>query len=110
MPGLGTRLSRGGATTFEQDLANSDCVVVMGSNMAENHPIAFRFALKARERGARLIHIDPRFSRTSALADTLNRHPAGAAVALVTCGGRFDEDADASKDNVVVFASLVPAG
>ena len=70
MPGLGARLGRGGATTFEQDVATSDCVVIMGSNMAESHPIAFRFALQARERGARLIHIDPRFSRTSALADT----------------------------------------
>jgi len=69
VPGLGTRLGRGGATTFEQDLTNSDCILVMGSNMAENHPIAFRFAIKARERGARLIHVDPRFSRTSALAD-----------------------------------------
>ncbi len=77
MPGLGTRLGRGGATTFEQDLANSDCVVVMGSNMAENHPIAFRFALKARERGAQLIHIDPRFSRTSALANTYVRIRSG---------------------------------
>ena len=77
MPGLGTRLGRGGATTFEQDLTNSDCIVVMGSNMAENHPIAFRFAVKARERGARLIHVDPRFSRTSAMADTYVRIRSG---------------------------------
>jgi formate dehydrogenase major subunit len=77
VPGLGTRLGRGGATTFEQDLTNSDCIVVMGSNMAENHPVAFRFALKARERGARLIHVDPRFSRTSALADTYVRIRSG---------------------------------
>ena len=41
----------------------------MGSNMAENHPIAFRFALQAKERGATLIHVDPRFTRTSALCD-----------------------------------------
>jgi hypothetical protein len=44
---------------------------------------------------------------TSALADTLDGHPAGADVALVTCGGSFDEDADASKDNEVVFARRV---
>jgi hypothetical protein len=43
---------------------------------------------------------------TSALADTLNSHPADAAVALVTCGGEFDESADASEDNTVVFARL----
>ncbi len=51
------------------DLANSDCVVVMGSNMAENHPIAFRFVVEAQRRGATVIHVDPRFTRTSALAD-----------------------------------------
>ncbi len=50
-------------------MANSDCVVIMGSNMAENHPVGFRFVMKAKSRGATVIHIDPRFSRTSALAD-----------------------------------------
>jgi formate dehydrogenase major subunit len=60
---------RGGATTAQWDLANSDCVVIQGSNMAENHPIAFRFVLEARERGAKIIHADPRFTRTSAHAD-----------------------------------------
>ena len=37
--------------------------------MAEAHPVGFRWVMKARERGARVIHVDPRFSRTSALAD-----------------------------------------
>ncbi len=69
MPGLGARLGRGGATTAENDLGNADCIVIMGSNMAENHPVCFRYVVKAREQGARIIHIDPRFSRTSALAD-----------------------------------------
>ncbi len=41
----------------------------MGSNMAENHPIAFRFVVQAKERGATVVHADPRFTRTSALAD-----------------------------------------
>src|SRR5579884_2928954 len=41
----------------------------MGSNMAENHPVCFRYVMKAREQGAKVIHIDPRFSRTSAVAD-----------------------------------------
>ena len=51
------------------DLENADCVVIMGSNMAENHPIAFRFVVEAKRRGATIIHVDPRFTRTSALAD-----------------------------------------
>ena len=51
------------------DLANSDCIVVMGSNMAENHPIGFRFVTEAKARGATIVHVDPRFTRTTALAD-----------------------------------------
>src|SRR5687767_11003098 len=41
----------------------------MGSSMAENHPVGFRWVIKARERGATIIHVDPRFTRTSAMAD-----------------------------------------
>src|SRR4051794_40519052 len=40
----------------------------MGSNMAEAHPVGFRFVMKAREQGARVIHVEPHFSRTSACA------------------------------------------
>jgi len=50
------------------DLANADCILVMGSNMAENHPVGFRFVMEAREKGAEVIHVDPRFTRTSASA------------------------------------------
>jgi formate dehydrogenase major subunit len=41
----------------------------MGSNMAENHPVGFQWVMEAKKRGARLIHVDPRFTRTSAMAD-----------------------------------------
>src|SRR4051794_8070624 len=37
--------------------------------MAEAHPVGFRWVMKAKEQGATIIHVDPRFSRTSALAD-----------------------------------------
>jgi formate dehydrogenase major subunit len=40
----------------------------MGSNMAENHPVGFQWVIEARERGADVIHVDPRFTRTSAMA------------------------------------------
>ena len=69
MPGLGTSFGRGGATTAQQDLANADCILIEGSSMAEAHPVGFRWVMKAKERGATVIHVDPRFSRTSALAD-----------------------------------------
>lgn len=69
MPGLGTSFGRGGATTFVQDLANSDCILIEGSNFAECHPVAFRFVMQAKERGATIIHVDPRYTRTAALSD-----------------------------------------
>jgi formate dehydrogenase major subunit len=69
VPGLGTSFGRGGATTAQQDLQNADAILIMGSSMAENHPVGFRWVIKARERGATVIHVDPRFTRTSAMAD-----------------------------------------
>ena len=66
---MGTSFGRGGATTFQQDLENADCIVIQGSNMAECHPVGFRWVMKARERGATIIHVDPRFTRTSAAAN-----------------------------------------
>jgi formate dehydrogenase major subunit len=44
-------------------------VVIQGSNMAECHPVAFRWVMEAKNRGATIIHVDPRFTRTSAVAD-----------------------------------------
>jgi len=41
----------------------------MGSNMAECHPVGFRWPMEAKRRGAKLIHVDPRFTRTSAMSD-----------------------------------------
>jgi formate dehydrogenase major subunit len=66
---LGTSFGRGGATTFQQDLQNADCIVIEGSNMAECHPVGFQWVMEAKARGAKVIHVDPRFSRTSAVAD-----------------------------------------
>src|SRR5437764_619785 len=41
----------------------------MGSSMAENHPVGFQWVMEAREKGAKVIHVDPRYTRTSAMAD-----------------------------------------
>jgi formate dehydrogenase major subunit len=52
------------------DLKNSDCYLIMGSNAAEHHPICFKWVLRGKEqRGAKIIHVDPKFSRTSARSD-----------------------------------------
>jgi formate dehydrogenase major subunit len=42
----------------------------MGSNMAENHPVGFQWVVEAKGRGAHIVHVDPRFTRTSAIADS----------------------------------------
>ena len=72
MPGLGTSFGRGGATTFSMDMKHADSIMIMGSNMAECHPVAFRWVMQAKTRPdnpCKLIHVDPRFTRTSAMAD-----------------------------------------
>jgi formate dehydrogenase major subunit len=69
VPGLGTSFGRGGATTAQQDLSNADAILIMGSSMAENHPVGFQWVMEAREKGAKIIHVDPRYTRTSATAD-----------------------------------------
>src|SRR3712207_9353585 len=64
-------------------MEESDCVLVMGSNMAENHPVAFRWPMKAKLNGATLIHVDPRFTRTSATADIYAPIRAGSDIAFL---------------------------
>src|ERR1700682_5210301 len=54
------------------DLKNADSILIMGSNMAECHPFAFRWVMQAKTRldnPCTVMHTDPRFTRTSAMAD-----------------------------------------
>jgi len=51
------------------DLKNADVILIMGSNAAEHHPIAFKWIMRAKEKGATIIHVDPRYTRTSARCD-----------------------------------------
>lgn len=51
------------------DIKNANAVLIMGSNAAEHHPISFKWVLKAKDAGAKVIHVDPKFSRTSARSD-----------------------------------------
>ncbi len=48
------------------DIKNANTILIMGSNAAEHHPISFKWVLKAKDAGATVIHVDPKFSRTSA--------------------------------------------
>ncbi|QFG21154.1 molybdopterin-dependent oxidoreductase [Actinomadura sp. WMMB 499] len=80
---MGTSFGRGGATTFQQDLQNTDCIVIQGSNMAECHPVGFQWVMEAKARGAKVVHVDPRFTRTSALADVHVPLRAGSDIAFL---------------------------
>lgn len=51
------------------DIKNSDAVLIIGSNAAEHHPVAFKWVMRAKDNGAVLMHVDPKFSRTSARCD-----------------------------------------
>jgi len=55
------------------DLQHCKTILVEGSNVAENHPMAFKWIRKAQDNGAKIIHVDPRFTRTSAAADMYAR-------------------------------------
>ncbi|HET6697603.1 MAG TPA: formate dehydrogenase, partial [Nocardioidaceae bacterium] len=79
----GASFGRGGATSFQQDLANADCILIEGSNMAECHPVGFQWVMEAKRRGATIIHVDPRFTRTSAVADVHVPIRAGSDIAFL---------------------------
>jgi formate dehydrogenase major subunit len=55
----------------------------MGSNMAEQHPVGFQWVIEAKERGAAVMHVDPRYTRTSAMADVHVPLRAGSDIAFL---------------------------
>jgi formate dehydrogenase major subunit len=68
---LAASFGRGAMTNHWVDFKNSDVFLVIGANPAENHPCGWKWAYVARDtRGAKIIHVDPRFTRTSATADS----------------------------------------
>jgi formate dehydrogenase major subunit len=70
-------------TNHWRDFKNSDVILVIGANPAENHPCGWKWAHVGRdERGTRIIHVDPRFTRTSAIADMFVPIRAGSDVAF----------------------------
>jgi formate dehydrogenase major subunit len=68
VPALGATYGRGAMTTNLIDVQHAD-VIMPTSNWAECHPVSYKWVMKAKERGAKIIHVDPRFTRTSATAD-----------------------------------------
>jgi formate dehydrogenase major subunit len=66
------------------DIKNTDMMLVMGGNPAENHPCGFKWAIEAkRNRNAKLIVVDPRFTRTAATSDLFVQIRAGTDIAFL---------------------------
>src|ERR1700674_2535706 len=66
------------------DIKNADMMLIMGGNPAENHPCGFKWAIEAkRQRNAKMIVVDPRFTRTAAVADLHLQIRAGADIAFL---------------------------
>ena len=70
-------------TNHWADMQHCKTILVEGSNVAENHPMAYKWIRKAQESGATIIHVDPRFTRTSAGADVYARIRPGADAAFL---------------------------
>jgi formate dehydrogenase major subunit len=67
--GLGPTFGRGAMTNDWIDLKNADVIFIIGANPASNHPASFKWINETRERGAKLVVVDPAFTRSAATAD-----------------------------------------
>ena len=65
------------------DLRNADVVLVMGANPASNHPISMKWIMEARNRGGKLVVVDPRFTQTAAKADIYTPLRSGTDIAFL---------------------------
>ncbi|MFI5168354.1 MAG: formate dehydrogenase-N subunit alpha [Thermoanaerobaculales bacterium] len=82
MVSLAATFGRGAMTNHWRDIKNADLILINGANPAEAHPVGFQWFMRAKlDRGAKIIHTDPRFTRTSAVADMYLRIRTGTDVA-----------------------------
>ena len=80
---LGSSFGRGAMTNHFNDIQNSDVIMIMGSNVVEMHPLTTKWIIKAKENGAKVISSDPRFTRTSSIADIYTKFRSGTDIAYV---------------------------
>ncbi len=83
LSGLARSLGSGAMTNSIADIAQSDCIFVIGSNTMEQQPLIGRSIIRAKEKGAKIIVADPRFSTTAKLADIYVPFRPGTDVALM---------------------------
>ena len=89
------------------DMKNTDMMLIMGGNPAENHPCGFKWPVEAkRTRNAKMISVDPRFTRTSAVADLFCQIRAGTDIAFLGGVIRYAiENNRIAKDYLINFTN-----
>jgi formate dehydrogenase major subunit len=81
---LAATFGRGAMTNGWVDIKNTDVILAMGGNPAENHPCGFKWFIEAKKtRGAKLVVVDPRFTRTASVADFYAPVRAGSDIAFL---------------------------
>ncbi len=83
MVGLAAAFGSGAMTNSIPELADAKCIFIIGSNTTENHPIAAKWIFRGREKGAKIIVVDPRATQMAFLADIAVQHRLGTDVALI---------------------------
>jgi formate dehydrogenase major subunit len=104
---LGPTFGRGAMTNGWVDIKNADMMLIMGGNPAENHPCGFKWVVEAKKaRNAKLIVVDPRFTRTASQADLFCQIRAGSDIAFL--GGMINyaiENNRFAKEYLVNFTN-----
>ena len=79
---LAPSFGRGAMTNHWNDIQHAKVILIQGSNAAENHPVSMKWVDKAKENGATVIHVDPRYTRTSSQADIFAQVRPGTDIAV----------------------------
>ncbi len=91
------------------DIKNADIILAMGGNPAENHPVGFKWFMEARKtRGAKLVVVDPRFTRTAAVADYYAPLRPGTDIAFLLGLIRYALNADRYQKDYVAIHTNAP--
>ena len=83
--GVANTWGYGAMTNSYNDMQNTKCALYIGSNAAEAHPVSMMHMLHAKETGAKMIVVDPRFTRTAARADEYVRIRSGSDIPFLFC-------------------------
>ena len=70
-------------TNHWSDMVHADVALIMGGNPAENHPISMNWLRRTKEAGAILMHVDPRYNRSSQICDVFAKMRSGTDIAFV---------------------------